>query len=937
MIQMRKSRFQKGLVVVMVVLLFLLPGCEKAGGDEKVKVAKGMTGIKNDLFYVGIYTNNGGINRIQNMKDSDLVNFVVGFDEFIGRESGSKWLGDVDFEYRLEGGDWQEASTTYSEDVREVGKRGDQELLVEYLNASSAENGIRDFSLAESYRLEGEELIWEVTINNTSANSVEFGSIGFPLMFNSPLNGTVTEFYEQTTYAHSCVAYQGSYFYASRNCGDGPILMMYPKGMTSIEYQNWPDTATQYECQTIYTCAAKKVMDAPGTETLPPSTLLLEAGQKITYTFGFSWADTFEQMNKILYERGKIAVTSLPGMVTSTDLPVSLDLYTKQSIVEIEAQYAEQTDIKSLGMENDHHRYQLSFSQLGENRITVHCEDGSEMALLYFVTEPLERLIQKNCEFICKNQQQTDPDDPAYMGFLPWDMVMENLNGDGLTDNKNDQTLGYFPTGWWHCGGDEMGYTPGLYLSEKNVYWPDESQIKQLVDYLNIFIYDTMTEIYEDGTVHLHRGAPWGYLGDWDSDPRMDPDGRDSNKDCWRSYNYPHIINTYYNMYRIAAYYDFDIEGMLGAEEYLMHAYDLAYTFFTAWMYPAGMDERGQGGIHYGNMGETMFQELVETLRKEGMTDKAEWLQEQLDEKAAYYQSEDYPYTSESAFDTAAYEAVYSYAKMIGDEELVKEVTATNISTRGQTPVWYLYGSDLPSQDGGVCLRYMTQVGGMSLLDYTLNYSDNRAYDIKLAYGSYMAGWALINSGYYDDNPNNLYSSIWYYQGRKGKTMHSVNSWEKILPIYNGGLATSGESALGFWAALHMASTVISDDPVFGVYAYGGKVNEAEKGFTIIPNDGVRKRVHLLNMEEVVSIELLQDQISSLKIAKNADNLSIKVDNVTGSEHTVDVQLTGIEAGSYTISVNGTAVGKTKINNGQTAEISYTAPAGTAYELSISK
>ena len=74
-----------------------------------------------------------------------------------------------------------------------------------------------------------------------------------------------------------------------------------------------------------------------------------------------------------------------------------------------------------------------------------------------------------------------------------------------------------------------------------------------------------------------------------------------------------------------------------------------------------------------------------------------------------------------------------------------------------------------------------------------------------------------------------------------------------------------------------------------------------------------------------------------MKIAKNADNLSIKVDNVTGSEHTVDVQLTGIEAGSYTISVNGTAVGKIKINNGQTAEISYTAPAGTAYELSISK
>lgn len=934
---MKKSMFQKCLVVVAVILLFLLPGCDKSEGGEKVRVTKGMTGIKNDLFYVGIYTQNGGINRIQNMKDKDLVNFVVGYDEFVGRESGSKWLGDVDLEYRVENGDWKGASTTCSEDVREISKRGEAELLVEYLNASSTENGIRDFSLAESYRLEGEELIWEVTINNTSDKSIEFGSIGFPLMFNSPLNGTVTEFYEQTTYAHSCVAYQGSYFYASRNCGDGPILMMYPKGMTGIEYQNWPDMATQYECQTIYTCAAKKVTDAPGTETLPPSTLLLKAGQKITYTFGFSWADTFEQVNEILYERGKIAVTSLPGMVTATDLPVSLDLYTKQDIVAVEGQYADQTVIESMGESGDHHRYQLSFRQLGENRITIQCEDGSEMALLYFVTEPLEELIQKNCAFICANQQQTDPEDPAYMGFLPWDMVMENLTGDGLTDEKNQQASGYFPTGWWHCGGDEMGYSPGLYLSEKNVYWPDESQIKQLVDYLNIFIYDTMTEIYEDGTAHLHRGAPWGYLGDWDSDPRMDPDGRDSNADCWRSYNYPHLINTYYNMYRIASYYDFDIEGMLTAEEYLTRAYDLAYTFFTAWMYPVGMDERGQGGIHYGNMGETMYPELVKALQKEGMTEKADWLQEQLDEKAAYYQTEDYPYTSESAFDTAAYEAVYSYAKMIDDEALVKEVTATNIATRGQTPVWYLYGSDLPSQDGGVCLRYMTQVGGMSLLDYTLNYSADRAYDIKLAYGSYMAGWALINSGYYDDNPGNLYSSIWYYQGRKGETMHSLNSWEQVLPIYNGGLATSGESALGFWAALRMASTVISEDPVFGLYAYGGEVSETGNGITVTPKDGVRKRVHLLQFNEVVSAELFQDQFASLEIGKNADSLSAKVDNVTGSEHTADMELTGFAAGTYTVSVNGSAVGKVAISNGQKAKISYTAPAGTAYELSINK
>lgn len=922
----------------MAAAVLFLGTLSSCGVEEKTMEpveVHGMAGIKNEHFYVGIYSQNGGINRIQNMTDKDLVNFVVGVDEFVGRETGAKWLGDVDFVYRIGGGDWQEASTAFSGDCRRVSKLGEQELRVDYDEASAEEKGIRHFTVNEAYRLEGEELVWQVTVRNTTDQPMEFGSIGFPLMFNSPLNGTVTEFYEQTTYAHSFVSYNGSYFYASRNCGDGPILLFYPKGGTSFEYQNWPEWPLNFECQTVYTVAGKTAADNPETASLPTSTLLLETGQAVTYTFGFAWADSFAEINTVLYEQDKVAVTSLPGMVTSTELPVSLDLYTKQQITAVESEFPEETIVRSLGAQDGHNCYELTFSRLGENRITVNYGDGLEMALIYFITEPLEELILKNCAFISEHQQQTDPNDPAYMGFLPWDMVMENLAGDGLTDEENNRLPEYFPTGWWHCGGDEMGYTPALYLSEKNVYWPDEKQIKQLVDYLNVFIYDTMTEIFPDGTHRLHRGAPWGILGTWDTDPRMDAAGRESNEDCWRSYNYPHVINTYYNLYRIAKYYDYDIDGMLSKEEYLLRAYELAFTFFTAWMYPLGSDERGQGGIHYGNMGESMFPELVRALQEEGYADKADWLRKQLEDKAAYYQDEPYPYTSESAFDTAAYEAVYAYAKMAGMEALAHEVSATNIATRGQTPVWYLYGSDLPSQDGGVTLRYMTQVGGWALLDYTLTYSENRAYDIRLAYGSYLAGWALINSGYYDDNPNNLYSSVWYYQGRKGETMHSVNSWEQILPLYNGGIPTSGESALGFWAALRMASTVVSQDPIFGLYAYGGTVEENSGIYAVIPKDGVRRRVHVLGTQQVISAELLQDRFDRVEIAADGSSLRASAENNTGTARTSMIRLTGFAQGEYIVTVNGETVGAVNIGEDESVTVAYTVPDGAAYELSI--
>lgn len=928
-----RTRLVVGLMVF--AMLLNIPACKEKEPD--FVTVNGSVGIKNGQFYIGLNTMHGGINRIQNLHDDKYVNYAIGEDAFPGREKEAKWLGDVDFEYRLGTGDWQKASTTYSGDSRETAQQGDSAIRVSYEIPSTRENGIRDFSLQETYRFDGDEFIWEITITNTSDYEIEFGSIGFPLMFASPLRGTEQDYYEQATFVHSCIAYNSSYFYISPNSGTQPILVMYPKDDTSLEYQNWPDRTNNYQCQTVYTCASKQLEDNPATDYLDTSSKRIVPSGKLTFSFGFSWAENYEELSSILYEADKIAVSATPGMTTTTDLPVTLDLFTKHTIHTLTPEFESETQIRAVKEENDHHVFEIQFNHLGENKITIQYGDDLVCTLVFFVMEPLEKLILKNCEFIAENQQQTDPEEPTYMAFLPWDMVMENLNGDGLVDENNFYSQGYRPTTWWACGGDEMGYGSGLYLSEKNVYWPDEAQIKKLVDYLNVFIYDNMTEQFPDGSYRLHRGAPRGVLGTWEGNPGMDEAGRESNEDCWRSYNYLHVINTYYNMYLIQMYYAFDIENILPAKEYLLRAYELARTFFTAWMFPIGGDERGKGGIHFGNMGESMFPYLVTALEKEGYQSEADWLQEQLDNKAEYLGNAAYPYTSESAFDTVAYEAIYAYGKMSGNNDLIEKVTAANIATRGQTPVWYLYGSDLPTQDGFITLRYMTQIGGWALLDYTLNYSQNKAYDIKLAYGSYMAGWALINSGFYDDNPNNQYASVWYYQGCKGETMYSLSENELLFPIYNGGVARSGESAMGFWGGLKMAATVMIQDPVLGLYTYGGESVETDTEWTITPKDGVRKRVYLLNTQIPITVELAQDRFSTLHLNKSGDYLKAHIENTTGTARTSTICLSGIQAGEYSVMVNGVELKKVILEGKGNTEISYAVPASKEYELIFCK
>jgi len=870
---------------------------------------KGNGSIGNDSFFLEFNSYTGGINKMVCQADETYLNYVMGTDHYSDRNTdGNKWFGDVDISVSFDGGKtYREISTSFSGDVRVMSKAGRTRIDVTYTGDSQNVGGLDGLTVHQTYVLNGEELTWETVIENSSGTDAILGAVSFPLMFNSRLSGTNEDMYEKYVYNHSYIGYHNTYFYACRNSGKGPSLLLYPKGDTSVEYQYWRG----YEnCASMYTVAGITQEQYPNSSYLNLSTASLPAGESVQYSFGMRWADTLDEINNELYEAGKTGIVSLPGMVTSTDLPVSLALRSKKKVKKIQLQYEDETEVRVISTDpNDHQRFRISFAHLGENTVTFEYEDGTKAALLYFVTEPLAELIEKNTTFISENQHQTDPNDECYMGFLPWDMVMADKTGDGLLDEGNNQTYGYFPTGWWHYGGDEMGYSPALYLSLKNVYDPDETQIKQLVDYINIFIYGKMTERFPDGSYRLHRGAPWYIMGEWEGDPRIDKEGIDSNADCWRSYNYPHVINTYYNMYRIASYYDFEIEGMLDANEYLKRAYDLMHTFFTKWMYPRGDAVRGEGGIHFGNMGETMFFEIAEALKDAGMLEEYAFIKEQLDLKAAYFAEEAYPYSSESYFDTAAYESVFAYALYSNNKVLADEVTATNIATRGRTPVWYLYGSDLPSQDKAVNLRYMTQLGGWSILLHALNYAEAPQSELRLAYGSYLAGWSLINSGYYSDKPYNIGSSVWYYQGIRGNYMDSVNDWEKILPVYQGAVAVSGESALGFWAGLSMASTIVTVDDIFGLYAYGGIVSQTEAGkYAVVLKDGVQKRLHLLLNEKKITVEAYQDRIASAIYDEAMTSYRLEMINASQTHHASQLTVSGLENGKYTVSVNGNLI-----------------------------
>jgi hypothetical protein len=57
----------------------------------------------------------------------------------------------------------------------------------------------------------------------------------------------------------------------------------------------------------------------------------------------------------------------------------------------------------------------------------------------------------------------------------------------------------------------------------------------------------------------------------------------------------------------------------------------------------------------------------------------------------------------------------------------------------------------------------------------------------------------------------------------------------------------SGEIDLGFSGALRTSATVISDDPIFGLYAYGGQLTRHGASIQVIPRDGLRDRFDVVS------------------------------------------------------------------------------------------
>ncbi|HEV8369943.1 MAG TPA: DUF5695 domain-containing protein, partial [Pyrinomonadaceae bacterium] len=569
----------------------------------------------------------------------------------------------------------------------------------------------------------------------------------------------------------------------------------------------------------------------------------------------------------------------------------------------------------------DFHFYQVQFQRLGENRLTIHYGNTQHMYLEFFSTEPLETLIKKRAAFLARRQHRDAS--KWYNGLITdWNMESQVLLSPDNYDRIQSWRI-YAVT----C--DDPGLGKPAYLAAKNAEYPQQNEIEALDYYIKNFVWGGLQQTTQEPYPYAIYGIP-----DWKTNRESIDPGRYGQRHIWRIYDYPHIVLLYYSMYRIAKNYP-QIKTALPATEYLKRAFGTAVALFTV-----PMQVEGWSAYRTGLYNELVIGNVIADLEAEGMTAEAQTLRKHWEQKVkTFVNGQLNLFQSEYAFDSTGFEATHALAKyalehadkgtdnttgipLENAQRFMQKQLASNIFCRGWLePAYYLLGSDYRGGGGNsFTLSYMSQMGGSSVLDYSLNYAKEPDWYLRLGYASYLSAWALMNTGTAESN-----YGYWYpgkaNDGGAGGGFEPAPYGQTWLnqPHHRGPWYYASEVDLGYSGALRAAATILADDPIFGRFCFGGDWRQTAGEIEVTPKDGVRRRLHALIGGKKMHMVLNGDRFLAaqpIQLKEDLSEIRFRIESDNPSNHSVTLNLSGFAPATYQLRIGKKAFGTFIINDG---------------------
>ncbi|XHG05483.1 hypothetical protein AWENTII_008704 [Aspergillus wentii] len=315
--------------------------------------------------------------------------------------NGNYHTGDITLRYRVGNGSWIESDSASN---RTRVSQTTTETTVSAQLDSSMPNISHRLSVKRTWHNYDGDLALNFTITNQANESIEIGSVGFPIEFNNIFTGRSSiDTADKCVFVDPFIGLQAGYLQVTRLRGIGPHLVVTPLGLnTSLEAWRFlsepTDTKLAYQSQTfegyyewqVHTQAYAEQEWKDAQPWNEPTSRVLTPGESVTYGLRFTSLSTVEEIESTVASLGLPVAVGLPGYVLPRDLKGRLFVNTTSNVSSVKV--SPESSL-SINYTTSHASTWQEFAltpapdAFGRSRIELVYDNGMTQALHYYITD----------------------------------------------------------------------------------------------------------------------------------------------------------------------------------------------------------------------------------------------------------------------------------------------------------------------------------------------------------------------------------------------------------------------------------------------------------------------------------------------------------------------------------------------------------------------
>ena len=835
----------RGLLLLSLAVLFQTALCGQQRGQEKPPVpgpmlSQGKVPFDTPEFSLSLVRSSQTVAALQPKGAGDF-DFTPGDLLAARSNSGYFHLGDLTLRLRTgSSGEWKNYSTA---EVRKpvIALPATQDVLAAADLGPTLPTDI-PLQVTRTWALDRGKLVLRFTLKNKTAEAVQVGALGIPMIFNNVLNDrSLEEAHAKCSFYDPYIGEDAGYLQVTRLNGHGPALLVVPDGNTPFEaYSPILDRPGRHSKEVpLFTDPTPRGITFEGFYQWmvhsqayadsewkkaqpwnPPTLLTLAPGESKTYGLRFLLSDSIRNIEKTLADNDRPVAIGVPGYILPTDINGRLFLkYSKAVKSVVVAPEGSISVSREASSPAGWQSFSLKGKTWGRARLSVTYEDGSEQAIHYFVIKPEADAVADMGHFLTTRQWFTDSTDPFHRApsVMSYD---RELNQIVLQDSRV-----------WIAGlSDEGGAGSWLAAIMKELGQPDKAEVEKLDQFVDEVVWGGLQ--FKDGPHQYGVRKSLFYYQPDQLPPnyyRSDLDwkswtswSKQASEAVDRSFNYPHVAAAYWVLYHLAR----NDQGLVTRHPwnwYLTHAYEttIAMTTFAPDL------------AQFGQMEGDIFVQILVDLKREGMKAEADALEAKMHGRADRWKAQAFPFGSEMPWDSTGQEEVYAWTKYFGYPDKADVTLNAILGYDPAIPHWgyngsarrywdFLYGAKY-SRIERQLHHYGSGINAIPLLAEYREHPDD-FYLLRVGYAGTMGALTDIDQ-----------------EGFLAPAFHSFPDMLSFDPL-------SGDNGPNFFGHAWNTATYVVDHPEFGWLAFGGDVTATGNQIEVTPLDSFRTRVYLAPM-----------------------------------------------------------------------------------------